>query len=136
MADPDRDVNAGEENTNTPANLRLSPEDQFRALSRRIEDLATEVGRVAKPPTIRGMDIVQIIIIVMGFVAAAITGYGLDTRVSDLRTDVAAAEQRLATAIKDVEARLTAKADKAAGQAEKIDERLSRIEGARNIPAK
>jgi hypothetical protein len=42
-------VNAGEEVINAPSSLPLRPDDQFRLINQRLDTLANELGRVAKP---------------------------------------------------------------------------------------
>jgi hypothetical protein len=47
---PETPLNAGDEVVNTPPSLPLKPEDQFRLINQRLDNLSNELGRVAKPP--------------------------------------------------------------------------------------
>ena len=56
MADkPDAVVNAGEQVTNPPTALPLRPDEQFRLVNQRLDNLKDEISRVAKPPQFKSL---------------------------------------------------------------------------------
>jgi hypothetical protein len=125
---PEPIVNAGEQITTPPAALPLKHDDQFRMINQRLDKLANDVDKIAKPPTFRIADVVELLAIVLGL---AITAFGLSERISDTSTHQAEAERRLDATISATETRLGAKVDKLSDQFTAMDERTSRIEGER-----
>jgi hypothetical protein len=137
MVDNNAPVNTGEQVIDTPANLPVSQEAQFRLVNQRLDDLSKDFEKLAKPPTFRIADVVSLLVIVLGLAAAGFTALGLSDRISDLNANIAHAELRLNSSISATELRLQAQLDKLGAQLTSIDERLSRIEGANNTkPAK
>jgi len=121
-------VNAGEQITTPPASLPLKPDEQFRLINQRIDALSAEISKIAKPPTFRVADVVQVLAIVLGL---ALTAFGLSERIADLSTHQADAERRLDASMNAAELRLGTKLDKLADQFTSMDERTARIEGER-----
>jgi hypothetical protein len=128
---PEPIVNAGEQITTPPAALPLKHDDQFRMINQRLDKLADDVDRIAKPPTFRIADVVQILAIVVGLVITGISAFGLTERISDLSSHQGEAERRLDAAMSATETRLGTKVDKLSDQFATMDERTSRIEGER-----
>lgn len=129
-------VNAGEQITNAPSSLPLKPDDQFRLINQRLENLAGEMSRVAKPPQIRLADVLTIIGVIIGIGVAAVGAFGLSERISDLRADQAATERRVTEAVSAAENRITAKQDKQGDQLSAIADRLSHLEGQQGANSK
>lgn len=71
---------AGEEVTTPTSSLPLRPEDQFRLLNSRLDKLADELSRVAKPAQFRLADAIQLIAIVLGVLIA---GGGAETPIPE-----------------------------------------------------
>jgi len=123
-------VIAGEQVTTPPSALPLKPEEQFRMVNQRLDQLAGEISRVAKPPQFRLADVVQLLVIVAGMIVAGFTALGLSQRISDGRTDQAASELRIKDSLSAVESRLGTKLDKLSDQFSAMSDRTSRLEGA------
>ena len=134
MADPDPvAVNVGEEVTTTSTdNMRLSPEAQFRNVNQRLNALTEQVGRIASPPAFRVADVVNLLVIAVGVIVAAFTAFGLSERITEIHTSLAEAERRVTAAMSGMDLRLQSKLDKLGDQFMSVDERTSRLEGARS----
>src|SRR5580704_9346646 len=74
---PEKPVNAGEEVTNPPSSLPLKPEDQFRLINQKLADFSDKLSRVAEPPQFRLADMIQLGVIVIGFIIAIFTAFNL-----------------------------------------------------------
>jgi hypothetical protein len=126
---PELPVNSGDQVSDTPSILPVAPEAQFRVINQRLDALATEMGKIAKPPTFRVADVVQLLVIVVGIVIAGIAGFGLSERITDFGGNLAEAERRVNASMSAMELRLQAKLDKLSDQFTSMDERASRLEG-------
>jgi hypothetical protein len=126
-------VNAGEQISPTPVPLPLKHEEQFRLINQRLDKLAGEVEKIAKPPTFRIADIVQVLAIVVGLVITGIAAFGLSERISDLGIHQADSERRLDATMNATEVRLGAKVEKLSDQFTSMDERTSRLEGEKAV---
>jgi hypothetical protein len=126
-------VNAGEQITAPPAPLPLKQEEQFRLINQRLDKLAGDIDKIAKPPTFRIADIVQVLAIVVGLVITGIAAFGLSERISDLGIHQADSERRLDATMNATEVRLGAKVEKLSDQFTSMDERTSRLEGERSV---
>jgi hypothetical protein len=126
-------VNAGDQITTPPASLPLKHDEQFRMINHRLDKLAGDVDKIAKPPTFRIADVVQILAIVVGLVITGIAAFGLSERISDLSSHQADAERRIDASMNATETRLGTKVDKLGDQFAAMDERTSRIEGERTV---
>ena len=124
-------VNAGKEPINSPSSLPLKAEDQFRMINQRLDILAGELGRVGKPATFSIADILQIAIVLLTLGGAVLGLFNLSDRISDLKTDLLAAERRTTDNMAAAEVRLSSKIDKLSDQLTKVDERASRLEGSK-----
>lgn len=133
-------VNTGEEIAPPPPNLPLKPDDQFRLINQRLDQLNDEIGKVSAPPAFRTADVVNFIAIVIGVFIAIIGAFNLSERISDvridqgtmeqrIRSDQSAAEQRIGDNIKATEGRIAPRLDKLNDQFNALDERISKIEG-------
>ena len=129
-------VNAGEQVTNAPSSLPFKPEDQFRLVNQRLDNLATEIGRISKPAQFRMADLLTVGTVVIGFILAFLTASGLDKRIDNMRVDQAAAERRLSEGNAAMELRLGAKLEKLSDQFSAFAERIARIEGEKGEPPK
>jgi hypothetical protein len=129
MAEHEQTVNAGEQVSNTPSGIGLSPEAQFRNLNARIEALTDQVSRLATPPTFRIADMVQLGIIVIGLIIAMFTALGLSSRIDDVGKTQTAAESRVTAAVTATETRITTRLDKLNDRVTAIGERTANIEG-------
>jgi len=114
----DGPVDAGEQVGAPPTGLGVSPEAQYRMLAARLEELGAEVSKLAKPPTFRVADMLEIAGIVIGVGVALFAAFGLNERIGDLGRDQAAAELRI-----------TSRLDRLSDQVTQLDERTSRLEG-------
>lgn len=121
--------NPGQQPTNTPSNMGLSQDAQFRTLSARIDALTDELSKQAKPTAFRLADYIQLAVIVVGFVVALFTAFGLSSRLDDLRGTQTATESRVSAQITAAEVRITTRLDKLNDQFIRINERTSTIEG-------
>jgi hypothetical protein len=130
MAENNAPVNAGEQITDTPPNLPVSQEAQFRIVNQRLDTLSKDFEKLAKPPTFRIADVVSLLVIVLGLAATGFTALGLSERIRDLNVNIGQAEQRLNSNMSAIELRLQAQLDKLGTQFTSMNERLSRIEGA------
>ena len=133
MADKGDIVNAGEQISTPPSALPLRPDEQFRLINQRLDKLAGEVEKVSKPPTFRIADVIQLVAIVAGFVIAGLTALGLSERISDIDRHQTAMEQRLDDRMSTAEQRIGSRLDRMNDQFTTLDQRTSRIEGARAI---
>jgi hypothetical protein len=122
-------VNAGEQISAPPVPLPLKHEEQFRLINQRLDKLNNDIEKIAKPPTFRIADIVQVLAIVVGLVITGIAAFGLTERISDLGIHQADAERRLDATMNATEVRLGAKVEKLSDQFTTMDERTSRLEG-------
>lgn len=122
-------INSGDQTTGGPADLRLSPEAQFRNINQRLETLTEQVGRISSPPKFNLADLLQIGMIVVGFVVATFTALGLSERISDLNNNLTQSEQRVTNAMNAAELRLQSTLDKLNALFISLDERLSKLEG-------
>jgi hypothetical protein len=122
-------VNAGDQITTPPSALPLKPDEQFRLINQRLDKLAGDFDKIAKPPTFRIADIVQVLAIVVGLVITGIAAFGLSERISDLSVHQADSERRLDATMNATEIRLGAKVEKLSDQFMSMDERTSRLEG-------
>src|ERR1017187_4822791 len=77
MVDDSASVNAGEQITDSPANLPVTQEAQFRVVNQRLDVLSKEFEKLSKPPTFRIADVVSLLVIVIGLAATAFTALGL-----------------------------------------------------------
>jgi hypothetical protein len=134
-------VNAGDEITGPPSNLPLKPDDQFRLINQRLDQFKDEISKVSAPPSFRTADVVQLLAIVIGVLIAIGGAFNLSERISDVRTDQSAMEQRIRTDqsgmeqrigdnVKATEGRIAPRLDRLNDQFNSIDERISKIEGA------
>jgi hypothetical protein len=131
MAEKTTDIaNAGEQITTPPTAISLKPDDQFRMINQRLDTLAGDLSRVAKPPQFRLADVFNLLAIIVGFVVAGIAAFGLGERISDGRTDQAASELRIKDSVGALEVRLGTKLDKLSDQFSAMSDRTSRLEGA------
>jgi hypothetical protein len=121
---------AGEQVTNPPSALPFKPDEQFRLVNQRLDTLADELSRVAKPPQFRLADVLNFLVIIVGIAVAGITAFGLRERISDGRTDQAASELRIKDSVNALEIRLGTKLDKLSDQFSAMSDRTSRLEGA------
>jgi|HubBroStandDraft_6_1064221.scaffolds.fasta_scaffold202639_2 hypothetical protein len=128
---PEKPVNAGEEVTNPPSSLPLKPEDQFRLINQKLADFSDKLSRVAEPPQFRLADMIQLGVIVIGFIIAIFTAFNLSERISDVRADQAAMERRIIDNMSAAETRISPKLDKLNDLYIAIIERISRLEGAK-----
>jgi hypothetical protein len=137
MAEKPEIVNAGEQITTPPSAIPLKSEEQFRLINQRLDTLAGEIEKIAKPPTFRVADVVQILAVVIGLVVAGFTAFGLSERISDVGRHQDDAERRIDASMNAMELRIQAKLEKLNDQFTSMDERTSRIEGAKSAaPAK
>jgi uncharacterized protein YdcH (DUF465 family) len=131
----------GEEITGPTPRLPLKPEDQFRLMNQRLDQLKDEISKVSSPPSFRAADVVQLLAIVIGVLIAIGSAFNLSERISDVRTDQSAMEQRIRTDqsaieqrigenFKTTEGRIAPRLDRLSDQFNSIDERISKIEGA------
>lgn len=118
----DGPVNAGEQVGGPPTGLAVSADAQYRMLAARLEEVASEVGKLAKPPAFRIADMLEIAGIVIGVGVALIAAFGLNERIGDLSRDQAAAELRV-----------TSRLDRLSDQVIQLDERTSRLEGQKGV---
>jgi hypothetical protein len=123
-------ANAGEQITTPPSSIPLKPDDQFRMINQRLDTLAGDLSRVAKPSQFRLGDAVNLVAIVVGFVVAWFAAFGLSERISDGRIDQAASELRIKDSVSALEVRLGTKLDKLSDQFSAMSDRTSRLEGA------
>jgi hypothetical protein len=123
-------VVAGEQVTNPPSALPFKPDEQFRLVNQRLDTLADELSRVAKPAQFRLADVLNLLVIIVGFAVAGIAAFGLSERISDGRTDQAASELRIKDSVNALEIRLGTKLDKLSDQFSSMSDRTSRLEGA------
>jgi hypothetical protein len=121
---------AGEQVTNPPSALPFKPDEQFRMINQRLETLADQLSRVAKPAQFRLADALNLLAIMIGLVVAGIAAFGLSERISDGRTDQAASELRIKDSVGALEVRLGTKLDKLSDQFSAMSDRTSRLEGA------
>lgn len=123
-------VVAGEQITSPTSALPLKPDEQFRMVNQRLDKLADELGRVAKPAQFRLADVLNLLAIIVGFVVAGFAAFGLNERISDGRIDQAASELRIKDGVSAIEVRLGTKLDKLSDQFSAMSDRTSRLEGA------
>jgi hypothetical protein len=123
-------ANAGEQITTPPSSIPLKPDDQFRMINQRLDTLAGDISRVAKPSQFRLGDALNLVAIVVGFVVAWFAAFGLSQRISDGRIDQAASELRIKDSVGALEVRLGTKLDKLSDQFSTMSDRTSRLEGA------
>jgi hypothetical protein len=129
-------VNAGEQVTNAPSSLPLKPDDQFRLINQRLDVWRDELGRVAKPPQFRLADVIQLVVIFIGFLVAILGAFNLSERISDVRADQAAMERRIIDNMSAAETRIIPKLEKLNDLYTSMIERISRIEGSKPPPSK
>jgi hypothetical protein len=129
-------VNAGEQVTNAPSSLPLKSDDQFRLINQRLDILSNELSRVARPPQFRLADAIQLAVIFSGILVAILGAFNLSERISDVRVDQAAMERRIIENMAAAETRIGSKLDKLSDQFTSMNERLSRLEGAKSVPSK
>ena len=129
MAEQDP-TNVGEQASNTPTGIGLSPDAQFRTLSKRMDDLATEVRAMPKPASFRLADGLQLAAIGVALLIAVFTAFGLSTRIDDVKTGQTGAESRINGQITSSEQRVTTRLDKLNDQFINLDERTATVEGA------
>lgn len=127
-------VNAGEQVGAPPTGLGVSAETQYRMLAARLEEVAGELARVAKPPTFRTADMLELAAIAIGVAVALISAFSLNERIDDLNKAQSAAELRLSASIAASEARVTGRLDKLDDQFTRLDERASALEGPKQTP--
>jgi hypothetical protein len=127
----DEPVNAGEQVGAPPTGIGVSPEAQYRMLAARLEEVASEVGKVAKPPTFRMSDMLELGAIAIGIAVALISAFSLNERISDLSQQQTAAEQRINASVTAAEQRVTSRLDKLSDQFTELNERTAKMEGAK-----
>ena len=128
MADNDP-TNAGDQVTNTPTNIGLPPDAQFRTLSKRLDALAEEVRNIPRPNSFRLADGISLAVIVIGLLIALYTASGLGARIDDIKASQASSENRTDGEITSAEARITTRLDKLNDQFISLDERSAKMEG-------
>lgn len=126
-------VNAGEATTNTPSSLNLDENAQFRNLNKRLDELADQVSRIAKPKEFRLADIIQLSVIVAAFLVAVLTAMGLKDRIDDLAKSQSATEARVSSQVSAGEGRIDTKLDRLDDRFTRLDERTATLEGARGV---
>jgi uncharacterized coiled-coil protein SlyX len=122
-------VNAGEQVGAPPTGLGVTSEAQYRMLAARLEEVATEVGKLAKPAAFRVSDMLELGAIAIGIAVALISAFSLNERISELSRQQAAAEQRIDGSVMATEQRVTSRLDKLSDQFTQLDERTSKVEG-------
>jgi hypothetical protein len=133
---PETAVNAGEQVANAPSSLPLKSEDQFRLINQRLDNLSNDLSRVSAPPAFRFADVIQLIAIFVGILVVLLGAFNLSERISEIRSDQATAERRVTDGVNAVENRLGSRLDKLNDQFISINERISRMEGAKGLPPK
>lgn len=131
MAKPENPINAADANTNSPPGIGLSPDAQFRTLSARLEEVASEVSKLAKPKEFRLADLMSLAMIIIGLAVAFFTAMGLKDRIDDLVKAEMGSETRITGQVTASEARVNAKLDRMDDRFTRLDERTATLEGAR-----
>ena len=98
-------------------------------INQRLDKLDGDIVKIAKPPTSRVADVIQVLAIVVGLVITGIAAFGLSERMTDLSSHQGDSERQLDAAMRATEARLGAKVDKLSDQFTLMDERTARLEG-------
>jgi len=122
-------VNAGEQVSVPVSALPLKPDEQFRLVNQRLDNLKDELSRVSKPPQFRLADGVELATIILALIVAWFTAMGLNDRISDVNAHQAETERRLESHMDAMETRLGQKMDKLGDQFTRMDERTSTLEG-------
>ncbi len=107
----------------------LNPDGQIRAAIRMMAELDKKFDAFTKPPMFRPADILQFVALVVAFIIAMFTAFGLNNRIDDLKQRQSDAERRIDGRIDGVETRLGIKIDHLGDKFGDADERLSRLEG-------
>lgn len=126
-------VKPGEQITTPPSPLPLKHDEQFRLVNSRLDKLAGDVEKIAKPPHFRLADVATLIAVILGFATALIVGFGLSERISEVNGHQTEAERRIDSNMNAMEMRLGAKLDKLSDQFTSMDERTSRLEGEKSV---